>query len=291
MRPIWNGSISFGLLNVPVQLFSATRDLDLHFRMLDGRDKKPIRYERVNAETGDEVPWKEIVKAYKVKKGSFLVVDEKEIKKAAPEQTETIDIEAFCERCAIDPIYFEKPYYLVPGKKAEKGYVLLREALADSGKVGIARVVIRTRQYLAALVPEGEALMLTLMRFAQEVVEPKALGLSSMKQPKISATELDMAKKLLESMTVDWKPDAYKDEFRTKLRQILEKKAKKGSTVKAEKPEPEPAEKKGEVIDLVSILQKSLGKGAAKTTSKSGKKTTTRRAASARRTTPRRRHA
>lgn len=266
MRPIWNGSISFGLLNVPVQLFSATRDIDLHFRMLDGRDKKPIRYERVNSETGDEVPWKEIVKAYEVKKGSFLVVDEKELKKSAPEQTETIDIEAFVDRCDIDPIYYEKPYYVSPGKKAEKGYHLLREALTDSGKVGIARVVIRTRQYLAALVPEKDALMLVLMRFAQEVVEPATLGLTAAKmtRPKVSAAELDMAKKLLEAMSKPWKPEQYKDEFRTKLRQLLERKAKKGTMVKNEPKEAKREEEKGgDVVDLVALLQRSLRGGKA----------------------------
>src|SRR4030095_9709088 len=138
-RPIWNGTISFGLLNVPVQLHSGERSLDLHFRMLDSRDNSPVRYERVNSETGEEVPWKEIVKGFEYSKGSYVVIDEEDIRKAAPESTGTDEI---------DRMYFEKPYYLVPGKKAEKGYVLLREVLAKTGKVGIARVVIRTRQYL-----------------------------------------------------------------------------------------------------------------------------------------------
>jgi hypothetical protein len=150
-RPIWNGTISFGLLNVPVQLYSGERSVDLHFRMLDSRDKSPVRYERVNSETGEEVPWKEIVKGFEYSKGSYVVIDEEDLRKAAPESTETVDIEAFVDRADIDPMYFEKPYYLVPGKKAEKGYVLLREVLEKTGKIGIARVVIRTRQYLAAL--------------------------------------------------------------------------------------------------------------------------------------------
>jgi DNA end-binding protein Ku len=258
MRPIWNGSISFGLLQVPVQLFSATRDIDLHFRMLDGRDKKPIRYERVNEETGHEVPWKEIVKAYEVKKGNFLVVDEKEIKRAAPEQTQTIDIEAFVDRCDIDPIYFEKPYFLVPDKRAGKAYGLLRAALEKSGKVGIARVVIRTRQYLAAVLPEKQVLMLTLMRFAEEVVDAKTLGLTDAKvKAKSSSAELDMADKLLQSMSKKWNPDDYHDEFRTKLRAILERKGKSHALVKEPKHEEETAPKDN-VIDLVSVLQKSL---------------------------------
>ena len=259
MRPIWTGSISFGLLQVPVQLFSATRDIDLHFRMLDGRDKKPIRYERVNSDSGEEVPWKEIVKAYEVKKGSFLVVDEEELKAAAPEHTQTIDLEAFVDRCDIDPIYYEKPYYVAPGKKAEKAYSLLHAALQKTSKVGIARVVIRTRQYLAALLPEKTSLMLTLMRFDEEVVDAKTVGITGTKAPKVSAAELEMADKLLQSMSKKWDPSDYKDEFRTKLRAMLDRKAKRGSMVKeTTKAKPEDHEG-GKVIDLVAVLQQSLG--------------------------------
>jgi DNA end-binding protein Ku len=176
-RPIWNGTISFGLLNIPVQLYSAERSVDLHFRMLDSRDKAPVRYERINSETGEEVPWKEIVKGFEYSKGNYVVIDEKEIRKAAPESTETVEIEAFVERDAIDPMYFERPYHLVPGKKAEKGYVLLREVLEKTGRIGIARVVIRTRQYLAALLPLDNALVLDVMRFPQEIVQPDEMSL------------------------------------------------------------------------------------------------------------------
>ena len=176
-RPIWNGTISFGLLNVPVQLYSGERTVDLHFRMLDSRDNSPVRYERVNSETGEEVPWKELVKGFEYSKGNYVVLDEADIRKAAPQSTETVEIEAFVQRDQIDPMFFEKPYYLVPSKKAEKGYVLLREVLAKTGKVGISRVVIRTRQYLAALSPRGDALMLDLMRFPQEIVKADEFSL------------------------------------------------------------------------------------------------------------------
>ena len=145
-RPIWSGAISFGLLNVPVQLYTAERTVDLKFHMIDNRNKKRIRYERVNAETGEEVPWKQIVKAFEYSKGHYVVIDEDDIRKAAPEVTETVEIETFVKRESIDSFYFEKPYYLVPGKRAEKGYVLLRELLKKTGRVGIARVVIRTRR-------------------------------------------------------------------------------------------------------------------------------------------------
>jgi len=156
-RPIWTGTLSFGLLNVPVSLMSGERKTDLSFRMLDSRDRKPIRFERVNADTGEEVPWKDIVKAYEYDKGSYVVLDEADIKSAAPESHETVEVESFVDASQIDPRYFEKPYLLVPGKKAEKGYVLLRETLRSTGKVGIARVVVRTREYLCAVMPHEHA--------------------------------------------------------------------------------------------------------------------------------------
>ncbi len=219
-RPIWNGTISFGLLNVPVQLYSGERSMDLHFRMLDSRDNSPVRYERVNSETGEEVPWKEIVKGFEYEKGNYVVIDEDELRKAAPEHTETVEIEAFVNRAEIDPMYFEKPYYLVPAKKAEKGYVLLREVLNKTDKIGIARVVIRTRQYIGALMPLEDALILNLMRFPQEIVKADEFSLpsGSAKNYRVNDKELEMASQLIESMTVKWNPEDYKDEFRARLR-------------------------------------------------------------------------
>jgi DNA end-binding protein Ku len=263
-RAIWTGSVSFGLLQVPVQLYTAVRDIDLHFRLLDGRDKKPIRYERVNTDTGEEVPWKDVVKAFEVDKGNYLVVDDDEIKRAAPEQTEAIEIEAFVERCDVDPIFFEKPYYVAPTKAGKRSYVLLRNALRDSGKLAIARVVIRTRQYLAALHPEADALMLTLMRFVEEVVEPSAVGLDEeeLGGAKIKPAELEMAQKLLASMSKKWDPADYHDEFRTKLRASLERRAKHDETV--EEPPPARRAPEGKVIDLLAVLKNSLEQRGAK---------------------------
>src|SRR5262245_28255872 len=152
-RPIWTGTLSFGLLNIPVRLMTGERRVDLHFRMLDSRNKAPIRYERINEETGEEVPWKEIVKAYEYDKGSYVVIEEGDIAAAAPDNKESIEIDAFVDAASIAPQYYEKPYVLEPGKKAEKGYVLLREVLKSTGKVGIGRVVIRTREYLALVMP------------------------------------------------------------------------------------------------------------------------------------------
>ena len=259
-RPIWTGTLSFGLLNVPVSLMSGERKVDLHFRMLDSRDRKPIRFERVNAETGEEVPWKDIVKAYEYDKGNYVVVEEEDIRAAAPESHETVEVEAFIERDAIDPRYFEKPYVLVPGKKAEKGYVLLRRTLDSTGRIGVARVVIRTREYLSAVMPLGDALVLMLLRYPQELVDPDDYKLpsGSASSYRISAKEEEMARQLVESMAGDWSPDAYHDEFRARLQAIIRKRIKsKGATARVEEPERE-EEATTNVVDFMALLQKSL---------------------------------
>ncbi|MDO0791098.1 Ku protein [Xanthomonas campestris pv. campestris] len=260
-RPIWTGTLSFGLLNVPVSLMSGERKVDLHFRMLDSRDKKPIRFERVNADTGDEVPWKEIVKAFEYDKGSYVIVEEQDIRSAAPESHETVEVETFVDAADIDPRYFEKPYILVPGKKAEKGYVLLRETLRDTGKVGIAKVVIRTREYLAAVMPQGDALILLLLRYQQEVVDPEDFKLPSgaVSEYRITAKEQEMARQLIESMSGKWQPEDYHDEFRGKLEQILRKRiqAKGGTTQVDDEPAPH-EDATTNVVDFMSLLQKSL---------------------------------
>ncbi|HEV8333078.1 MAG TPA: Ku protein [Steroidobacteraceae bacterium] len=265
-RPIWNGTISFGLLNVPVQLYSGERTVDLHFRMLDSRDNSPVRYERVNSETGEEVPWKEIVKGFEYSKGSYVVIDEDDIRKAAPASTETVEIEAFVQRAEIDPMFFEKPYYLVPTRKAEKGYVLLREVLAKTGKVGISRVVIRTRQYLAALSPRGDALMLDLMRFPQEIVKADEFTLptGTSKSYRVTPQELGMATQLIESMSKQWNPDDYRDEFRAQLRKIIDEQIARqtGKKVRArKKEEAAPAAATTNVVDFMELLKRSLDKG------------------------------
>jgi DNA end-binding protein Ku len=260
-KPIWNGTISFGLLNVPVQLHSGERTVDLHFRMLDSRDRKPIRYERVNAETGEEVAWKDIVKAFEYKKGNYVVIPEQELRAAAPEATETVAIEVFVDREAISPTYFEKPYILVPGKRAEKGYVLLRETLKKTGRIGIGKVVIRTRQYLCALLPQDEALLLNLMRFPQELVPPDQFELPAGKSAdyRISARELDMAAQLIESMTAPWKPAAFRDDFRDKLHKFIAQRVAKAGGGKVRESEPaEVPEGATNVVDFTALLKKSL---------------------------------
>lgn len=260
-RPIWTGTLSFGLLNVPVSLMSGERNVDLHFRMLDSRDRKPIRFERVNADTGEEVPWKDIVKAYEYDKGSYVVLEEHDIRSAAPESHEAVEVETFVDAGTIDPRYYEKPYLLVPAKKAEKGYVLLRETLRSTGKVGIARVVVRTREYLCAVMPHGDALVLMILRYPQELVDPEDYKLpsGSLSEYRINSKETAMAEQLIESMSGEWKPDEYHDEFRERLHTLLKKRIKaKGGTTKVEE-EPVPREDDAtNVVDFMSLLQKSL---------------------------------
>ncbi len=264
-RPIWNGSLSFGLLNIPIQLMSGERRTDISFRMLDARNNAPIRYERVNAETGEEVPWKDIVKAFEYDKGSYVVIEESDIAQAASENREMIELDAFVDRDSIAPNYLEKPYVLVPGKKAEKGYVLLREVLKKSKRVGIGRVVIRTREYLGMVTPQEDALLLILLRFPQELVDPSdyAIPEGSASKWKITPRELEMANSLVASMSADWKPAEYKDEFRERLSAVIRKRIKTKGAVKklpeaVEDRHPEGAATN--VVDFMALLKQSLDK-------------------------------
>ncbi|WP_031372365.1 Ku protein [Lysobacter antibioticus] len=275
-RPIWTGTLSFGLLNIPVKLMTGERRVDLHFRMLDSRNKAPIRYERVNEETGEEVPWKEIVKAFEYDKGSYVVIEEADIAAAAPDHKETVDIDTFVDAASIGAEFYEKPYVLEPGKKAEKGYVLLREVLKRTGMVGVGRVVIRTREYLAAVVPQGDALMLMILRYAQELVDPSDYKLpeGSMAKWKISPREVEMAEQLIKSMSGEWKPDSYKDDFRQRLHKVIEQRVKSKKVVRG-KPTDEtklPENAATNVIDFAELLKRSLekkgGQGAAKRAAK-----------------------
>jgi len=263
-RPIWSGTLSFGLLNVPIQLMPGERRTDVSFRMLDSRNKKPVRYERVNSETGEEVPWKDIVKAFEYDKGSYVIIDEKDIKAAAPESHEAVEIEAFVDATAIAPAFYEKPYVLVPAKKAEKGYVLLRETLAKMRKIGIARVVIRSREYLCAVMPQDKALVLVLLRYPQEIVSPDEYALPDKAAGayRITPKELEMARELIESMAGPWKPGDYHDEFRARLHEVIEKRLKQKGVVHAdEDKEPHLAENAAtNVVDFMALLKQSIAR-------------------------------
>jgi DNA end-binding protein Ku len=261
-RPLWSGSLSFGLLNIPVALMPGERNVDLHFRMLDSRNNAPIRYERINAETGEEVPWKDIVRAFEYKKGSYVVLEEGDIQNARAEGKEVVEIEAFIEAASLAPEYYERPYLLVPGKKAEKGYVLLREILERTGRIGIARVVIRTREYLCAVMPRKPALQLILLRYPQELVDVADYPIpdEAPSRYRISPREMDMAEKLIESMSARWSPGDYRDEFRERLGKTIEKRLKSKGVVKPAALQPEePAEGTAtNVVDFMALLQKSL---------------------------------
>src|SRR4249919_3045239 len=260
-RPVWSGTLSFGLLNIPVNLMAGERRTDLSFRMLDSRNNAAVRYERVNAETGEEVPWKEIVKAYEYDKGSYVVLEPEDIKSAAPESHDAIEVEGFVDVNAIGPQYFEKPYVLVPAKKAEKGYVLLREALEKTGKIGIARVVIRTRESLCAVMPQGHALLLMMMRFPQELVDVNEYNIpeGARGDYRITPKELEFSEQLIETMATEWKPGDYQDEFRERLQKVIKERMQAHGVVKREEDEHEPAEGAAtNVVDFMSLLQQSI---------------------------------
>jgi DNA end-binding protein Ku len=271
MRAIWKGSISFSLVNIPIALYPATRREEIKFHLLRKSDLSPIKYRRVAEADNQEVPWEEIVKGYEYEKGQFVVIEEEDFKRADIEATQTVDILEFVPLEEIDPMFFDKPYYLEPEKKGAKAYALLREALKKSGKVGIAKVVLKTRQHLAAVKPESDALVLELMHFAEELVDGKELQIPG--NLELGAKELEMAGELIGQMTTDWQADKYTDDYRHALMGLIEQKVQSGGqspSVTVSKREPT------KVIDLVAVLQESLKstKGAAE---KAGEKRSTQR--------------
>ena len=256
MRAIWKGSISFGLVNIPIALYPATRREELKFRLLRAKDHSPVNYKRVAEKDGKEVPWDQIVKGYEYEKGKFVVLNDKDFQRVDLEATQTVDIQDFVDLEEIDPMYFYKPYYLEPQKGGDKAYVLLREALADGKKVGIAKVVIKTRQYLAGVKALKHALVLELMHFAEELADAEKLKVP--KKLEVGKREKEMATKLVESMSSKWDPEKYKDDYREALMEVIEEKVESGGKEIEEKPKPKKESTK--VIDLVAVLQESLAK-------------------------------
>jgi DNA end-binding protein Ku len=254
MRAIWKGSISFGLVNIPIALYPATRREDLTFRLLRATDLSPVNYKRVAEADGKEVPWDEIVKGYEYEKGKYVVLKDEDFQRVDLEATQTVDIQDFVDEEEIDPMFFYKPYYLEPQKGGDKAYVLLRDALADSKKVGIAKVVIKTRQYLAGVKAEDGVLVLELMHFAEELAEADKLRAPKKTEP--GKRETNMAKALIDSMSSKWNPEKYRDDYREALMEVIERKVEAGGREIEEKPKTAP--KPTKVIDLVSVLQKSL---------------------------------
>jgi DNA end-binding protein Ku len=254
-RPIWNGSIAFGLVNVPVKLFSATSPKDVRFHQLRRSDASRVRQKRVSAADGQEVPFEEIVKGYEIGPDQYVVVEPDELNALDPKATQTIDIEEFVSLDQIDPIYFENAYYLVPDKRAEKAYALLTAAMAETGKVAIAKFVMRTKQYLAAVRPVGQALVLSTMLYADEVVPVDSLdGLPDSDGAELSEREMQMAEALIESLTADaFEPDKFHDTYRERVLELIDAKAQ-GQTIVAA-PAPETGAR---VVDLMAALEASV---------------------------------
>lgn len=258
MRAIWKGAISFGLVNIPIALYPATRREELKFRLLRGSDLSPVNYKRVAEADGKEVPWDQIVKGYEYEKGKFIVLKDEDFDRVDVEATQTVDITDFVEIESVNPVYFHKPYYMEPEKGGDKAYVLLREALRESGKIGIAKVVIKTRQHLAAVKPQERGLMLELMHFSDELVDVDEFKMPS--TTSVGKKELDMAKALISSMSGEWEPERYKDEYREALEKLIEEKIEHPD---AATPKVTRKPRATNVIDLVDVLQKSLAQSGA----------------------------
>jgi len=264
-RSIWKGSISFGLVNIPVGLYSAETRHELQFHLIDQRDKSPVRYKRVSEKSGKEVPWNDVVRSYEYAQGSYVILSDEDLKRANPAATQTIDITDFVEASEISPTYYDKPYYLAPDRKGTKGYALLREAPRRSGKVGIATVVIRTRQYLAAVLPQDDVLVLELLRYAHELRDAAELEVPH-GEAGVSDRELEMAERLIEGMVGEWEPEKYADTYEKDVMDLIERRVESGETEAVETPAPKPAAE-GKVVDLMMLLKRSVeetqGKGAA----------------------------
>jgi len=255
MRAIWKGAISFGLVHIPITLYPATRREEVRFHFLRGSDLSPINNKRVAEADGKEVAWDEIVKGYQYEKGKYVVLKDDDFSRVDIEATQTVDIQEFVELDEINPMFFSKPYYMEPGKGGDKSYALLRDVLRDTGKVGIAKVVIKTRQHLAAVKAQHDSLVLELMHFADEIISDDELHVPG--KITLGKKEQEMAKQLLHSMTGKWNPQAYKDEYREALLEVIEEKiAAGGKDVPGKKAAG--SVKATNVIDLVSVLQKSI---------------------------------
>jgi DNA end-binding protein Ku len=280
-RSIWSGAISFGLVNVPVKLYSAVSKKTVRFNQLNAKTGNRIQQKRVDPETGDEVSYDDIVKGFELTKDRYVVLTPDELDALDPERTRTIDIEDFVSLEEIDPVYYDHPYWLVPDKGAAKAYGLLLEAMRDAGKVAIARVVLRSKEALVAIRPAGPGLMMETMLFADEVVPPDEIeDLPEEKELKVTDRELKMARQLIDSLTSEWEPEQYHDEYREKVLDLIERKAQ-GEEITVQPEAPKPAK----VPDLMAALEASLaavksdssdGDGKKKSSDDGGKKSSSR---------------
>lgn len=282
---IWKGSISFGLLNIPVTVQKAEEGHELSFKMLDEKDLSPIKYKKVSAKDGKEVPWPRIVKGYEYDSGQYVLVTKDDFKAANPKATQTIDIQDFVEFEDIDLMFFEKPYYLVPQKNGAKGYFLLAEALKKTKKVAVAKVVMRTKMHLVAIMAKDDYLIMEIMRFAHEVLSTDEVDyLKDVSKPKFNPKELKMAEELIEGMTAKWDPEQYKDTYNDDIMKIINFKINAGETNEIDYGDlikEDSGGSTGAVVDLMPLLRKSLEekrKSRTKTPAASKKKTSRRKA-------------
>ena len=260
-RTIWKGSISFGLVNIPVALYPGEQRDELHFTLLDSRDMSPVGYKRINKRTGEEVAWEQIVKGHEYDKDQYVVLGDEEFRRANVKATQTIDILDFVKAGEVPFLYFDRPYYLEPVQRTgEKGYALLRETLKRTGRVGIASVVLRNRQHLAMVAPHQDMLTLNLLRFHNELRDPsevKAPG-TDLAALRITKREIEMAERLVEDMAARWEPEKYHDEYRADLMRVVEEKIAAGKTLELETPAKGEAAGGGQVIDFMTLLKRSV---------------------------------
>jgi DNA end-binding protein Ku len=252
-RPIWSGAISFGLVNVPVKLMGAVSPKDVRFNQLEAGTGARIKQKRVSAETGEEVPFDQIVKGYEISPDNYVVIEPQELEALDPKATRSIEIEDFVDLDQIDPLYFERPYYLVPDKGGAKAYALLLEAMKESKKVGIARLVLRTKQYLAAIRPLGDALVLETLLYPDEVTLPDEIEGLPRDDVEIQDRELKIARQLIESLSTEFEPENYRDEYRERVLELIEQKAE-GKQIVTQPATEEPTK----VVDLMAALEASL---------------------------------
>jgi DNA end-binding protein Ku len=267
-RVIWKGAISFGLVNVAVQLYPATRAERASFNLIDKETADPIGYKQINKRTGKEVKRENIVRGYEYEKGQYVLLADEEIRSASPESTQTVDILAFVEAYSVSFLYLDTPYYLVPERQGKKAYALLREALAQTGKIGIANVVLHNKQHLAALIPAGPVLALNTLRWGGEVlpIDESMLPPVDAKKAGVAEREIEMAKKLIEDMTEPWDPTEYHNTFREDILALVDKKVREGKTREISEAAKAPARTRetADVVDLSELLKRSLGRGKGK---------------------------
>lgn len=259
-RTVWKGAISFGLVNIPIGLYSAEDRTSFDLDMLDKRTMTPVGFKRYNKETGEDVSWNDIVKGYEYEKGKYVVLTNEDFRRANVEATQTVDIVKFVDAGEIASLYFDTPYYIAPQKRGEKGYALLREILIANEKVAIANVVIRTRQYVAALVPHEDVMILNTLRYANEVRSADKLNVPSrnLKALHISTKELEMGNRLVEGMSGKWNPKEFHDTYHEDLLTLINKRIKSGKTQTIDESEPKAKKPAGKVVDLMALLKKSV---------------------------------